>query len=217
MQEEVTAVVLRNRGAPVPLRMIGEDGQPVLDPAGGEITELRWLRFDANAIAELEEWFGGHYETQPVIEQGPDGQPQQARDPLTGEPATQQIVREVAEELDRALTESAVKTTRRIMALVFGVTEREMGHRMMPAHADDYSAAVGAAFSIAMGIDPDAVKKGWDAALRLNALRQRVRAAALSENAHEKTMAASPGQTSSTSGALPHPEEPADPSMSSGD
>src|SRR5919108_3717775 len=68
-EQEFTATVLRNRGAPVKLYAIAEDGTPLRDGNGEPSFEVRWLRFDANAVAELESWYLGYTDV-PVIVDG---------------------------------------------------------------------------------------------------------------------------------------------------
>ena len=58
MIERPTPSILRNRGVPVEAYVLTDDGDRLKTDSHEPKMETRWVRFDANAVADLEDTFG---------------------------------------------------------------------------------------------------------------------------------------------------------------
>lgn len=135
--------ILRNRGVEISLGVLNGDQRSLETDANDElVTEKVWLRFTVAALAELEERYGGQYvEVQVPSEAG-------------GEPETRRLPRDLSEVLNEQIQAKPRAMAIELIALGTGIDASELGARLLPELVNDYNAAVGAAYAIAMGVDP---------------------------------------------------------------
>lgn len=144
--EFVPPYILRNRGVPITLFRL-QDGQ-LPDPPDDLDDEDDWspptrkvhLRFDANAIAGIEEAFDGLVADD--VWEDDEGRHRETRTYYG------------TEAFQKALEVKTNATIRRVLSIAFDVEETEMGRAMIPDKLIDYNNAVGVAWSIAQGVDP---------------------------------------------------------------
>lgn len=159
----VPAVILRNKGVPVTLHRM-TDGQVEMD--GDEaLTRLLHLRFNANAVADIEDHWDGIEVEVPVYEEIPvlvDGKPLQGPSgPVLGKKETGTEVRRFygIQGFQKAMEIRPNKTVRDAMAIGLGMTPEEMGVAMISTEFLAYQNAVGVAWSMAQGVDPTEAAK----------------------------------------------------------
>jgi hypothetical protein len=159
----IPGYILRNVGVPILLyRLV--DGARV--PINGDqdadfVTEKLHLRFDANAVATVEDWFDGFRATVPIIQKevmlGADGSP------LVGPTGPVYVEKVVGSEervyygqeaFQAAMQGKPMKTIRDTMAAALRCSPETMGERMIQSEGLDYQNAVGVAWALAQGLDP---------------------------------------------------------------
>lgn len=141
----ISPEAIANRGVPIELAEIREDGTLIRDETDAIVTREHHLRFDANSVAAVEEaWDGVTFQESEMVLEGPEaGTVVQFDRAFYGAEAFQAV-------LERRTT----ATLRQVLAIVFGETPETMGARMLPGKMADYSTAVGAAWAMANGADP---------------------------------------------------------------
>lgn len=172
MKIDETARVLRNRGVPIRLARLDEDGEFVRNDADEVEVEEAFLRFDSNVVAEIEEAFDGILAEVAIV----------AREPLLDEageavknPEGSKVIveKEVSQEMRPhygvdafavAMTKKPGATVRDVVAIaLYGEEWRsrrfEVGRRILPEDRNSVSNAVGIAWAIANGTDPTIAAK----------------------------------------------------------
>lgn len=213
--EWIPPLILQNRGVPIKLYRLGEDGKLIFDAEDPEAEPPQrtvHLRFNARAVSVVEEMFDGLVLEVDKVEMeavpGPDGQP------LVG-PAgpvlnSKVVGREMRtyygqEAFEHSLKTHPMSTALRVLAVGLGMSEDAMGEAMIPSLHIDYQNAIGVAWAIAQGMDPtEAARMLQRAAAAAAAARQRL-ASELTETmaAVEDETTGSPGPTGVEPGPQP--------------
>jgi hypothetical protein len=216
---EVSPVVLRNKGVPVVfLRLVNGQPAPEDDWVNGEQpTQQVHLRFDANAVAEIEDAFEPFVcmveetEERPIL--GEDGKP------LVGPkgPVVETIVTGREERVfygvqafQKSLETKVVKTIRKTFSIALGIPETEAGRMMIPSQMPEYQNAIGVAWSICQGVDPIDAARVLAKSTALVAAR-RAEMSAEMESELTKMTEADSGETNDSPGPTgPPPGSPTD-------
>ena len=161
----VSARVLRNRGVPIDLAVLDDEGRPRYDD-DGPIVETVYLRVDGNAAADIEEAFDGTEAVVDLTKISP------VVNDETGEPVRNakgeivQVEEIVGQEVRphygvsafaAAMEQSPGRAVRTFVAICLDAWPdrvREVGARMLPEKKVDYANAVGIAWALANGVDP---------------------------------------------------------------
>lgn len=150
---ESNPTVLRNKGVPIELYRLDEDGKVVVGEEGEAKRETVWVRFDANAIVDLEDAFDGYVGREEVPYVGADGRPVDGRFTVVQRPYYG------TDGLEKAMEERPIRTLRTVLAIALGSTEKRVGAAMLPEMIPAYQTAFTAAWSMAQGVSPEAVGK----------------------------------------------------------
>lgn len=138
-------VALRGKGVPVLLAQVNDKGEWILDAQGEPLVEQLWLRLSNNVIAELEVRYDGFKAEVAVT--GEDGTVRREERTFRGIEAFQQAVEIMPNQV-----------TRTVLSLSLGLPEDVVGNRILP-NAAMYHGAVGAAWMLANGVDPETAGK----------------------------------------------------------
>lgn len=165
----VSPAVLRNKGVPVTLYTLTNGQPPPQDDwvNGEQPTHQVFIRFDANAVAELEDAFEPFVCMVDITDEEPlldDGSKPLLDD--EGKPKTRTVIvdrQEMAfygmDAFNQSMQRKVAKTVRKTLSIVLGVPETEAGRMMVPPLLAEYQNAIGVSWSIAQGVDPtDAVR-----------------------------------------------------------
>lgn len=166
----VPAFILRNQGVPVALyRLDPETGERMMMGEGEDatpVTKTMHLRFDSNAVADIEDAFDGLRAFVPIIRRVPLTNPDGSVRVVDGKVLETEV--EAGEEertfyglegFQKAMEIRTSSTVRKAMAIAFGVTPQEMGRQMIDGQSIEYQNAVGVAWSMAQGVDPTEAAK----------------------------------------------------------
>lgn len=171
MADFVPAIILKNRGVPVRLGEVDDDGHlrsVSEDDDADYVTRKVYLRFDANSMADLEEAFDGIEAGEQIIEYeimtDDDGEPMRTeegairrQEVLVG---TQRTAYYGMQGFEMALTikpNSAVRVAMACALHCYPDGIDEMAKEMLPD--EDYKTAVQVAFNLASGVDPTVAAK----------------------------------------------------------
>jgi hypothetical protein len=126
---DFSPAVLRNKGVPVVVQRVEQDADgrwvPVLDADGAAVTDTRYVRFDFNAIADIEEEWGGTANWEASL--NPE---------------------------DGKASSSVLRTVRKTLAICWGEDVRHVGAQLIPDQFLPYTLAMGVAWALANGVDP---------------------------------------------------------------
>lgn len=204
-------VVLRNRGVPVDVYRVALVTEA--DEATGEVvrrwepvvegedlaTERRWVRVDANFLADVEEAFGS---LQRFMEQ------LMRRRPVLGTDGHSLLDAKGQPVMEEAADARTMEAHRKALALLWGWDERRVGAAMVPLKVMEYGLAIQTAISIANGVDPTKAARMLDVGLR--AARDRLEAtmrdlddALAGMDGAGTEAAATPGRSGSNGGGEP--------------
>lgn len=184
---DFSPTVLRNRGVPVPVYALADNGEPVVDADGVPVTTERHVRFTANSLADLEVAFASYTANDGTVHVGDDA-------------------------IAKASEERRAGTMRRVFAIVWGLDEATVGRMLVTEQLLFYTAAVNTALALANGVDPTLAAEM--VRLGIAAAEQQERQWATLVEAMATTASdgsASPGATGSEPGSAP-----AEPETSSG-
>lgn len=160
----IPGYILRNVGVPITLYRI-EGGTRVSingDEGSDFVTEKVHLRFDANAVAAMEDAFDGFRAVAPLVESTPLLHPETGQ-PVVGPAGAITIDKTTGfeertyyglEAFQKAMEVKPLRTIRAAMAAALRTSEEAMGVRMVDGLGTEYQNAVGVAWSIAQGVDP---------------------------------------------------------------
>ena len=128
---QYSAAVLRNKGVPIEVHALDDDGAVQTDGEGAAVTALRWVRFDFNAIADIEEEWDGTSKWEAA---------------LSGESES--------DEAGSGASASLVRAVRKTLSIVWNEDPREVGAVLITQNMMDYTVAIGVAWGLANGLDP---------------------------------------------------------------
>lgn len=159
----VPSFILRNKGVPIRLYRMA-DGQREMsgdDPDAFALTRTVYLRFNANAVADIEEAWDGLRAEVDITEVGPlvvDGTA------VPGSQTTKVIGREERvfygiEGFQKAMEIRQASTVRRAIAIGLGMSPEDVGAAMVDGDLAEYINAVGVAWAMAQGVDPTEAAK----------------------------------------------------------
>lgn len=211
--------VLKNRGVPVLVHKVEPDPNGVRyhrvftteDESGEPVLETLFIKFDALAMAEIEERWA---DPTPYVTHMVDGR--EVSRPATGD--EQGTPRDAMEVWESALESSPYKTLIQTCAIVWECTTQEAGKRLIDDKVDEYSTAIGAAVLMANGVEGDAVvrllKTGVSSSKRLRAEVAAAASKAVEEMEAEEAKAIS-AESDDVAPATPtSPSQPQDQSSS---
>lgn len=216
----VPAVILRNKGVPIRIKRATEAGEIVIDDEGNALTKEVFLRFDANAVSDIEEFFDGFVATVHVTS------PSVMVDPATGAalrdkdgvPIIQEQIVSARTEtfygmeaFQKAMEVKQNKTTRDAIAIALGMEPRACGNVLLDGEMATYASQVGIAWSLANGLDPTSASGALRRALGA-VEKQRLAVG----DALEREILAQEDDTPGTPGSEPGPA-PIEASRTSGD
>lgn len=202
---EYNATVLRNKGMRIELYRLDENGEVDRDDQGQPRVEKAWVRFDANAVAEMEDRWDGFVTRKTMVI---DGRPQ--------------VVEEIHNGIagyDAASAAKPQKTLRDALAIALKRDPAEVGAAMISDRQTEYMAAVAVGWQMANGIPAEAAGKVLTATMA-EAKKAMAKAVEELEAEMEKLMSeqdATPGADGSPPGPnLSSPEDSDADSTSSG-
>lgn len=160
-----SSATLRNKGCPITLYQLDPAGRPALNEAGDEpLTEVVYVRFTANEIAELEDRYDGIEGDLEIPVMGPERDKDGKAVPLKDAEGnvvtrTEHRVFEGIEGFQYASGRKNTKVTRDTIALCLGRKTEDVGRQMIPGQSPQYNSALAAAWSMANGVSPEVAGK----------------------------------------------------------
>lgn len=166
---DYTQTVLKNKGVPVRLKVLNDDGSEQFDSEGELKTEIHFVRLNAGHMMELEDQLHGY--TVKVSEPEVRMKNFTETDKVTGEinlvsrPATTGNVilvnksfygMDALEEMGRREPFKAVVTA---MSIALGLPQKEVATRLITQEMEMYFVSITGAIQIANGIDPFQIQR----------------------------------------------------------
>lgn len=218
-------VVLKNRGVEIALVSLDEEGAPVYSSDGEPKMETYWLRFDSNAVSDIEERWDGYEAAIPQVIDEPvfnDDEQKYETNP-DGTVVTKQVtkrgVKQVYSGLEgfqAAMQVKPVGVTCAVIGIALAMEAREVGKRIPDGGLARLSAQVGVAWAMAQGVDPTEAAKALGIGLRAaedqrEALNAEIRKAVEESEAATLEEAAEASGLTTPDDTLIDPTSPASP------
>ena len=160
MDFDFSPAILRNKGVPVAVHRLSGDDY-ARDSDGNALEEVRNLRFTGADVASLEEMFDGTLERVKVPHLKSDGSPylSEAGEPVIGHYENFEEKLYGAEAFQESMSQRPTKTVCQVLAMAWNISEKAAGKMLISSEIQTYPLAVNMAWSIANGVDPEAVGK----------------------------------------------------------
>lgn len=160
MSEEVpSAIVLRNKGVPINLYVLDEEGMPIEDKAKGFKKEKVYIRFASSVCAGIEEAYARRSFMVDIDVPDEFGN-------YTGRKTQTERVFEGLDAWEQSLQRLPFQTMQHTLAIALDTELDELAKRLIPEDQAKYSAAIGAAWMMAQGLDPESAGKLLAASLK---------------------------------------------------
>lgn len=191
--EVPSAAILRNKGCPIDFLVLDEAGEPVQEK-GKDKTDKIWLKFTARSCAAIEEAYERRVFVVDVSIPDEFGN-------YSGRNEQKERIFEGLNAWEQSLDRMPYRTIIETLAIVLNMEKDEVEMRMVPGETEKYSAAIGASWAMANGLDPSDAGKLLAASLKAAQDKKTEMSKAMAEL--DSPEVEPPGETGSESGSAP--------------